>query len=149
MHKNIKMSARAWPRVVQKTHAIGLELHHRSSQIRNLKSDVMQAFASLLNKLCDRRVRPGGFKQLDAGATGREHSHLHFFLFDGLAPPDREAKLLLVELERCLDGSHGDTEMVNFEKARRKAESVSDPAIDDRIRIAPSRGDFLGRGMKI
>jgi len=115
MNENVKMSACSQPGLVQQPRPLHSQTRDRSAKVRNRKSDVMKSLAALFDKLRNHGIGPGSFEQLDAGTANRQHRHVHFFLFDGLAQCHGEAQLFLVEFERAVDGAHRNAQVINFE----------------------------------
>ena len=54
------------------------------------------------------------FEKLDARFTHRQHGGVNFFDRHGLAEGHGQSKLVAIELERLVDGAHGDPEMINL-----------------------------------
>ncbi len=74
----------------------------------------MDAFATFFDEFRDDGIRLGCFEKLDAGFADGQHGGVDFFDFDCLAHRNIEAQLIAIELERFVDGAHGDSQMVDL-----------------------------------
>ena len=104
MYKNVEMAARAALRFVKNLRAVPFERSYTGGEIGHAEGDVMQAFAALGEEPADDGVLFGWFQKFDARASGGKHGDVHFLMRDGLARGHGEPQLLLVELQRLVDG---------------------------------------------
>lgn len=114
MNKYVKVSAGSCTRFVQQTGPRGFEPFHRGVQIGHRQSHVMQTFTALVDELGDHRIGLGGFQQLDARFTYRQHRGVNFFNGDSFAQRHGQPKLIAIEIERLVDGAHGNSEMIDL-----------------------------------
>src|SRR5258707_2854664 len=95
-----------------KTRAGGLERFYGVREIRNVDGDMVQTFAALLHKLCNDRVRAGGFQQLDTAVSQRDHRHFDLLMRDRFLAYDFQSELF-IEFARLRQGFYSDSEMVD------------------------------------
>ena len=109
-----KVSARSGARLIQQARARGAQPLHRGGQIGDLKRDVMQSFAALIEKLSDRRIRFGRLQQFDARAFSGSIATFTFSCVHGFAGGSGQAELVLVERQRLIDRAHGDPQVIDL-----------------------------------
>src|SRR5437868_11139874 len=114
MDEDVQMSARAWARIVEQARAARFEAIHRTRKIRHFQRDMMQSFAALLNELRDHRVWAASLQQFNTRAAGGQHRDVHFLQLDRLPEVYGKTELLLIEVERGIQRSHGDAEVINL-----------------------------------
>jgi len=115
MHKHVKMSAGARPRLIQQPRAAGFETRNGNCKIGYFDGDVMQTLAALVDELGDYRIRFSSLEQLDARFARWQHGDRHLFLFNPFTMSGRKAELRLVKYKRGVQRSYGDTEVINLE----------------------------------
>src|SRR5579862_3923478 len=76
---------------------------------------MVQTFTALLNEFRNHRIGTRGLEQLNARPSGGQHDDVDLFLFHGFARAHGKSKLLVIEPERVVERSHGDTQVINFE----------------------------------
>ena len=113
MYKNVKMTAGAALRFVEQADTGLFEFRDACSEVRHAKSDVMDAFAALRQKFSDYGILFRRLQQFDARAFDGQHGDIHLFMGDGLARRHGETELLLIELERLIERTHRDSEVVD------------------------------------
>ena len=117
MDKDVEMAARAALRFAQKARAVLLERGHSGGEIGHAEGDVMQAFTALGEEAADDGVLFGWLQQFNARAAGWKHGDVYFLMRDGFARGYGEAELLLIELQRHVDGADGDAQVINLHGA--------------------------------
>ncbi len=117
MYKNVEMAARAPLRFAQEPRAVLLERGHSGGEIGHAEGDVMQTFTALGEEAADDGVLFGWLQQFNARAAGWKHGDVYFLMRDGFARGYGEAELLLIELQRHVDGADGDAQVINLHGA--------------------------------
>lgn len=113
MYKNVEMAARAALRFAQEPRAVLLERGNTGGEIGHTEGDVMQAFTALGEEAADDGVLFGWFQKFDARAAGGKHGDVYFLMRNSFARGHAEPELLLVELQRPVDGADGDAQVID------------------------------------
>src|SRR5271165_206119 len=114
MHEHVHVPARAgFDLFRNQAHAVLLQPLDRRGQVWHFQAYMVQAFAALGDKFCDRRIFRRGLEQFEATPADGNHHQADVLLFHRFFRRDAEAKLFVKRLGRR-QRLHGDAEMVDL-----------------------------------